>query len=169
MAQSIATREGYGETLVELVKEGHDIMAVEADLSGSTTTKKLQDYDSSRLVNVGIAEQNMIGVAAGLSLAGKTVFTGSFAAFGTGRCILSCIKNCFLLSQTPMEALMIFSKTPLCGRSRKRYRESRSIHFATRITFCILSCMHSNISFTADSGSVRYVISSFMRVYMEKR
>ena len=86
MAQSIATREGYGETLVELVKEGHDIMAVEADLSGSTTTKKLQDYDSSRLVNVGIAEQNMIGVAAGLSLAGKTVFTGSFAAFGTGRC-----------------------------------------------------------------------------------
>ena len=86
MAQSIATREGYGETLVELVKEGHDIMAVEADLSGSTTTKKLQDYDSSRLVNVGIAEQNMIGVAAGLSLAGKIVFTGSFAAFGTGRC-----------------------------------------------------------------------------------
>ena len=65
MAQSIATREGYGETLVELVKEGHDIMAVEADLSGSTTTKKLQDYDSSRLVNVGIAEQNGAGVAAG--------------------------------------------------------------------------------------------------------
>ena len=60
MAQSIATREGYGETLVELVKEGHDIMAVEADLSGSTTTKKLQDYDSSRLVNVGIAEQTQM-------------------------------------------------------------------------------------------------------------
>lgn len=86
MADAIATREGYGETLVELVGEGLDIMAVEADLSGSTTTKKLADLDASRLVNVGIAEQNMIGVASGLALMGKVVFTGSFAAFGTGRC-----------------------------------------------------------------------------------
>lgn len=83
---SIATRAGYGETLVELAKEGFDVMAVEADLAGSTTTGKLADYDPDRFVDVGIAEQNMIDVAAGLSLAGKTVFTGSFAAFGTGRC-----------------------------------------------------------------------------------
>lgn len=81
-----ATRAGYGETLVELVDEGLDIMAVEADLSGSTTTAKLGKAHPGRLVNVGIAEQNMMGVAAGLALAGKTVFTGSFAAFGTGRC-----------------------------------------------------------------------------------
>ena len=81
-----ATRAGYGETLVELVEEGKDIMAVEADLSGSTTTGKLGKAYPERLVNVGIAEQNMIDVAAGLALAGKTVFTGSFAAFGTGRC-----------------------------------------------------------------------------------
>lgn len=86
MAEMIATRAGFGETLVELMNEGVDVMAVEADLSGSTTTKKLQDADPSRFVNVGIAEQNMIDVAAGLSLAGKIVFTGSFAAFGTGRC-----------------------------------------------------------------------------------
>lgn len=86
MADMIATRAGYGETLVELLNEGVDIMAVEADLSGSTTTKKLQQADPSRFVNVGIAEQNMIDIAAGLSLAGKVVFTGSFAAFGTGRC-----------------------------------------------------------------------------------
>ncbi len=81
-----ATRAGFGETLVELVEEGLDIMAVDADLSGSTTTAKLGKFDQKRLVNVGIAEQNMIDVAAGLSLAGKTVFTSSFAAFGTGRC-----------------------------------------------------------------------------------
>ena len=81
-----ATRAGYGETLVELVNEGMDIMAVEADLAGSTTTGKLGAAFPERLVNVGIAEQNMIDVAAGLSLAGKVVFTGSFAAFGTGRC-----------------------------------------------------------------------------------
>lgn len=81
-----ATRAGFGETLVELAKEGLDVIAVDADLSGSTTTAKLGQFDPKRLVNVGIAEQNMIDVAAGLSLAGKIVFTSSFAAFGTGRC-----------------------------------------------------------------------------------
>ncbi len=80
-----ATREAYGTTLVDLVNEGMDVMAVDADLSGSTTTKKLGEAHPGRLVNVGIAEQNMIDVAAGLSLAGKVVFTGSFAVFGTGR------------------------------------------------------------------------------------
>lgn len=57
MAQTIATVRAMAETLVELVKEDYDIMAVEADLSGSTTTKKLQDLDPKRFVNVGIAEQ----------------------------------------------------------------------------------------------------------------
>ena len=80
-----ATRAAYGETLVELVGEGMDIVAVEADLSGSTTTKKLGEAYPGRLVNAGIAEQNMIDVAAGLSLTGKVAFTGSFAVFGTGR------------------------------------------------------------------------------------
>ena len=83
---SIATREGYGETLIELLEEGIDIMAVEADLAGSTTTGRLGKVAPQRLVNVGIAEQNMVDVAAGLALAGKVVFTGSFAVFGTGRC-----------------------------------------------------------------------------------
>ena len=80
-----ATRAAYGETLVELLQEGFDICVVDADLSGSTTSLKVAAVDPSRHINVGIAEQNMIGVAAGLSLTGKTVFTGSFAVFGTGR------------------------------------------------------------------------------------
>lgn len=80
-----ATRAAYGETLIELVEEGHDIMVVDADLSGSTTTAKLGQKYPERFANVGIAEQNMIGVAAGLSLAGSSVFTASFAVFGTGR------------------------------------------------------------------------------------
>ena len=84
--EALATRAGYGETLVELVERGADIMAVDADLSSSTTTAKLGNAYPERLVNVGIAEQNMIDIAAGLSLTGKTVFTSSFAAFGTGRC-----------------------------------------------------------------------------------
>lgn len=81
-----ATREAFGETLVELAQAGVDVYAVDADLSGSTTTKKLGDFDAKRLVNVGIAEQNMINVAAGLAFVGKTAYTASFAVFGTGRC-----------------------------------------------------------------------------------
>ncbi len=81
-----ATREAYGATLVELAKSGLDVVAVDADLAGSTTTAKLGAYDPDRLIDVGIAEQNMIDITAGLSLAGRIAFTGSFAVFGTGRC-----------------------------------------------------------------------------------
>lgn len=80
-----ATRAAYGETLVELAEEGVDVYAIDADLSGSTTTKKLAAVDPKRHLNAGIAEQNMTDVAAGLALAGKVPFTGSFAVFGTGR------------------------------------------------------------------------------------
>ncbi len=80
-----ATREAFGETLVELVKEGRDVVAVEADLSKSTTTAKFAAAYPERFYNVGIAEQNMIGTAAGLAVAGKVAFTGSFAVFATGR------------------------------------------------------------------------------------
>ena len=81
-----ATREAYGETLIELVEEGMNIVAVDADLAGSTQTQKLGDKYPERLVDVGIAEQDMMGVAAGLSLTGRIAFTGSFAVFGVGRC-----------------------------------------------------------------------------------
>lgn len=85
MADKKATRAAYGETLVELAGAGVPVVAVEADLSGSTTTKKLGDAYPEKLFNVGIAEQNMVGVAAGLALSGQVAFTGSFAVFGTGR------------------------------------------------------------------------------------
>lgn len=81
-----ATRAAFGEALIKLVDEGMDIMAVDADLCGSTTTAKFGAAYPDRLFDVGIAEQNMIGVASGLALTGRTVFTGSFAVFGTGRC-----------------------------------------------------------------------------------
>ena len=84
--QKKATRAAYGATLAELASEGVPVVAVDADLTGSTTTKKLADAGfADRLFNCGIAEQNMIDVAAGLSLAGNIAFTGSFAVFGTGR------------------------------------------------------------------------------------
>lgn len=80
-----ATREAFGATLIELVADGIDVVAVEADLSKSTTTAKFQAVHPERFFNVGIAEQNMIGTAAGLAVAGKVAFTGSFAVFATGR------------------------------------------------------------------------------------
>ena len=80
-----ATREAFGTTLVELAREGIDVVAVEADLSKSTTTAVFADAFPERFFNVGIAEQNMIDVAAGLAASGKVAFTGSFAVFATGR------------------------------------------------------------------------------------
>ena len=83
-----STRAAYGATLAKLADEGLPIVAVDADLSASTTTAKFAaskpEY-ADRLFNVGIAEQNMIDVAAGLAVGGKIAFTGSFAVFGTGR------------------------------------------------------------------------------------
>jgi transketolase len=85
MSEQKATRAAYGETLVELLNEGLDVVAVDADLSSSTTTAKLGQAAPGRTINVGIAEQNMVDVAAGLALSGNVTFTGSFAVFGTGR------------------------------------------------------------------------------------
>lgn len=88
MKVSKATRAAYGVTLAKLAEEGLKVVAVDADLTGSTTTKafaQASPENKNRLFNVGIAEQNMIDVASGLSLAGNIAFTGSFAVFGTGR------------------------------------------------------------------------------------
>lgn len=83
-----ATRAAFGVTLAELADEGLPIVAVDADLTGSTTTKKFADAKpeyANRLFNCGIAEQNMVDVAAGLAATGHIAYTGSFAVFGTGR------------------------------------------------------------------------------------
>lgn len=85
MSEKRATREAFGATLIELANEGVPVVAVDADLSGSTTTAKFGAAYPDRLINVGIAEQNMIGTAAGLAVEGKVAFTGSFAVFATGR------------------------------------------------------------------------------------
>lgn len=84
----LATRAAYGPALTELASEGVPVVAVDADLSGSTTIAKFaasSPDNARRTFNVGIAEQNMTDVAAGLALAGKVAFTGSFAVFGCGR------------------------------------------------------------------------------------
>ena len=85
MAERIATRASYGKALVELGAEDPNIVVLDADLSGSTQTKKFADVYPDRFFNAGIAEANMMGMAAGLAVSGKTVFASSFAMFASGR------------------------------------------------------------------------------------
>ncbi len=81
-----ATREALGPTLVKLAQEGLPIVVVDADLGKSTTARTFQDAFPDRFFSVGVAEQNMIGVAAGLAAAGKIAFCSTFGVFMPGRC-----------------------------------------------------------------------------------
>ncbi len=85
MADKIATRQAYGEGLVELGKEFENLVVMDADLSGSTKTGMFAKEYPDRFFNMGIAEQNMYGAAAGLALSGKVVCASTFAMFATGR------------------------------------------------------------------------------------
>ncbi len=83
--QKIATRDAYGDALVELGKKRSDVVALDADLSGSTKTSKFAKAFPDRFFNIGIAEQDMMGTAAGLAIGGKLPFASTFAVFATGR------------------------------------------------------------------------------------
>lgn len=85
MAEKIATRDAYGKALIDLGKENKDIVVLDADLSSSTRTAKFQEEFPKRFFNMGIAEQNLMGTAAGFAAAGKISFASSFAVFATGR------------------------------------------------------------------------------------
>jgi transketolase len=78
-------RDIYGQTLVKLGKQNERIVALDADLSGSTRTAKFGNVFPERFFNFGVAEQNMVGVAAGLASCGKVPFVSTFAIFATGR------------------------------------------------------------------------------------
>ena len=83
--KTIATRESYGKTLAELGAENPNIVVLDADLAGSTKTGVFAKAFPERHINCGIAEGNMMSVAAGLAASGKTVFASSFAMFASGR------------------------------------------------------------------------------------
>ena len=83
--KKIATRQSYGEELADLGKENKDIAVLDADLSSATKTGIFAKEFPERFINVGIAEQNLMGVAAGLSTFGKIPFASTFAVFAAGR------------------------------------------------------------------------------------
>ena len=86
MAQEMSVRDAYGNTLVELGRENENIVVLDADLSRSTMTHLFAKEFPDRFFDCGIAEQNMMGIAAGLAASGKTVFASTFAIFATARC-----------------------------------------------------------------------------------
>lgn len=85
MADKIATRDAYGDALVELGRENPDIVVLDADLSKSTKTNLFCKEFPDRHFNMGIAEANMISTAAGLATCGKIPFASTFAVFASGR------------------------------------------------------------------------------------
>jgi len=86
MVQEVSLREVYGKTLVELGRENPDIVVLDADLSRSTMTQIFVQEFPERFFDCGIAEQNMVGIAAGLAASGKIPFASTFAVFAPGRC-----------------------------------------------------------------------------------
>ncbi len=85
MAEKIATRAAYGEFLAEEGARNPNLVVMDADLSGSTKTKDFQKVFPDRFFNAGIAEQDLMGIATGLALSGKTVCASTFAMFASGR------------------------------------------------------------------------------------
>ncbi|HAK41834.1 MAG TPA: transketolase [Clostridium sp.] len=85
MMKSVATREAYGKSLARIGKENENIVVLDADLSKSTKTADFKAVCPERFINMGIAEGNMMTVAAGMAACGKIPFASTFAIFATGR------------------------------------------------------------------------------------
>ncbi|MBU3136931.1 transketolase family protein [Clostridium gasigenes] len=85
MSKKVATREAYGKALAQLAKINENVVVLDADLSKSTKTADFKEVCPERFFNMGIAEANMMGVAAGLSTCGKIPFVSTFAMFAAGR------------------------------------------------------------------------------------
>ncbi|TBR15705.1 transketolase family protein, partial [bacterium] len=85
MAEMLYQRDVYGQALIDLGKQNKDVVVLDADLSSSTRTNMFAREFPGRFFNVGVAEQNMMGIAGGLASCGKTVFVSTFAIFATGR------------------------------------------------------------------------------------
>ena len=83
--KKIATRDAYGKALVELGRDHDDLLVFDADLAEATRSGKFGEAYPERFIDCGIAEANMIGMAAGVASTGRTVFATSFAMFASGR------------------------------------------------------------------------------------
>lgn len=102
-----ATRDGYGKALKEIAQQDSSVIAMDADLGRSTRSFSITEVDPRRFIEMGIAEQDMISTAVGLSLTGKIVFVNSFSVFLTGRAF----------DQIRQQVSLPGSNIKLCGSS----------------------------------------------------
>jgi transketolase len=86
VTEPVSVREAYGKALLELGMENHEVVVLDSDLSRSTMTAFFAREFPERFFECGVAEQNMIGIAAGMAASGKIPFASTFAVFIPGRC-----------------------------------------------------------------------------------
>ena len=127
MAEKMATRQAYGETLLELGKKYENLVVMDADLSKSTMTAKFGAEFPDRFFNMGIAEQNLYGTAAGLALSGKIVCASTFAMFASGRAF-EIIRNSIIMSCACSRLLRLASNirmTHMRWKIIEKYKKDR--------------------------------------------
>lgn len=129
--KKIATRVSYGEALVELANEHDDFVVLDADLAAATQTGKFKAACPDRFFDVGIAESNLMGVAAGIATTGRVAFASSFAMFAAG----APLSRSATPSATRTSTLRSVPRTPVFRWARTAPRTS-----AARIS---LSCASS--------------------------
>ena len=98
-----ATRDAYGKTLVELGKENPKIVVLDADLAASTKTADFRKAFPERFFDMGVAEQDMIGTAAGLAASGKIVFASTFAV-ATSSASIAALREALVVSNSVTSA-----------------------------------------------------------------
>ncbi|MCT4592033.1 MAG: transketolase family protein [Candidatus Gracilibacteria bacterium] len=144
-----ATRNAFGKAILEFSKDHPEIVTIDADLSGSTKTQDFAKENPNKAFNVGIAEQDLIGTAAGLALSGKRPFACSFAVFATGRAWEQ-IRNTVCVSHLPV--VVVGSHAGILTG------EDGETHQALEDVAIMRVLPHMNVYSPADSTETRAIV-----------
>ena len=149
----VGLRDVYAETLIELAETNEDIVVLDADLSQSTRTARFAAKHPARFFNMGISEQDMIGTAAGLALAGKVPFVSTFAIFETGRAWEQ-IRLALCLSNLPVKLVSSHGGITV--------GEDGPSHHCTEDAALMRALPNMTVVFPADACEMRSVIVESM-------
>jgi len=147
-------RTAYGKALVELGSKDPNIVCVGADTTDSLKTKLFGDKFPTRLYNVGIAEANLVSIAAGLAIAGKVVFASTYAAFLPGRC-LDQIRNTICYPFLDVK-LVVWHAGHIYNANNSKHEGNCSFRFHSCEKFNSPSKLYSRTLFHASCTSVKF-------------